>query len=112
MTLDDQVLIIEISDTDDMGFGDAPFGSPDRIGGTWVLRRYGWVEVNNDPSSRRQLDMKDTHKGIIMASPLAPNLTRGWNNITMGGAWNGNETKAADLDKIIVYPLENVAGEY
>lgn len=89
-----------------MGFGDAPFGSPDRIGGTWILRRYGWVEVNNDPSSRRKIDMKDTHKGIIMAATVALNLTTGWNNITVGGLRNGNGTKAADLDKIIVYPPE------
>jgi len=89
-----------------MGFGDAPFGSPDRIGGTWILRRYGWVEVNNDSSSRRKIDMKDTHKGIIMASTVALNLTRGWNKITMGGLWNGNGTKAADLERIIVYPPE------
>lgn len=55
--------------------------------------------------------MKDTHKGIIMASPLALSLTRGWNKITVGGAWNGNGTKAADLDKIIVYPLESAKAE-
>ncbi|PSN61899.1 Arabinanase/levansucrase/invertase [Corynespora cassiicola Philippines] len=93
--------------TDDMGFGDAPYGQPDRIGGIWILRRYGWVEVNNDPATRQKLSMKDTHKGIIMASPLALNLTLGRNNITLGGLSNGNGTKAADVDKIIVYPLEN-----
>ncbi|KAH6613876.1 hypothetical protein C7974DRAFT_475756 [Boeremia exigua] len=92
--------------TDDMGFGDAPYGSPDRIGGIWILRHYGWVEVNNDPSTRRQLSMKDTHKGIIMASPLALKLTQGLNNITLGGLSNGNGTKAADVDRIVVYPLE------
>lgn len=94
-----------------MGSGDAPFGSTDRIGGTWILRRYGWVEVN-DPSTRQQLNMKETHKGIIMPSPLALNLTRGWNKITIGSAFNGNGTKAADMDKIIVYPLESAAAEY
>lgn len=95
------------SDIDDMGYGDQPFGQPDRIGGIWILRRYGWVTVNGDPETRQLLSMKDTHKGIIMASPLALNLTRGKNTITVGGAWNGNGTKAADIDKIIVYPLEN-----
>jgi hypothetical protein len=28
-------------DTDDMGFGDISYGSPDRNGGIWILRRYG-----------------------------------------------------------------------
>lgn len=90
-----------------MGFGDAPYGSPDRIGGTWILRRYGWVEVNNDSSTRSKISMKDTHKGIIMASPVLLNLTKGWNEITLGGTSNGNGTKAGDIDKIVVYPMES-----
>lgn len=57
------------------------------------------------------MDMKDTYKGIIMASPLALKLTKGWNTTSVGGAWNGNVTKAADLDKIIMYPLESAAAE-
>lgn len=89
-----------------MGFGDSPGGTPDRIGGLWILRRYGWVTVNGDPSSGQRLSMKDTHKGIFLSSPLALNLTQGRNTITIGGQSNGNGTKAADVDRIIVYPLE------
>ncbi|PGG99805.1 hypothetical protein AJ80_09288 [Polytolypa hystricis UAMH7299] len=96
--------------TDDMGFGDSPYGSPDRINGTWILRRYGWVTVNDDPQTLRKLSMKDTHKGIIMASPLALNLTKGKNTITLGGLSNGNGTQAGDVDRIIVYPLEGESG--
>lgn len=62
--------------------------------------------MNNDPSTRSQLSMKDTHKGILMASLLAINLTRGLNNVTLGGSPNGNGTKAADVGRIVVYPLE------
>lgn len=92
-----------------MGFGDSPGGTPDRIGGLWILRRYGWVTVNNDPSTGQRLSMKDSHKGIFLSSPLALNLTRGRNTITIGGQSNGNGTKAADVDRIIVYPLERKA---
>lgn len=53
--------------------------------------------------------MKDTHKGIIISSPLPLNLTKGRNTITIGGQSNGNGTKAADVDRIIVYPLEKKA---
>ncbi|KAH8880801.1 galactan 1,3-beta-galactosidase-like protein [Thozetella sp. PMI_491] len=91
---------------DDMGFGDSPGGTPDRIGGTWILRRYGWVTVNGDPTTLQKLTMKDTHKGIIMSSPLALNLSDGKNTITVGGLSNGNGTKTGDIDRIVVYPLE------
>jgi len=80
-------------------------GTPDRIGGIWILRRYGWVTVNNG-TQRHQLIMKDTHKGIIMATPVALNLTKGINTITLGGLSNGNGTKVGDIDRIIVYPAE------
>jgi len=92
-----------------MGFGDSPGGTPDRIGGLWILRRYGWVTVNGDPSTGQRLSMKDSHKGIFLSSPLALNLTQGRNTITIGGQSNGNGTKAADVDRIIVYPLEKKA---
>lgn len=54
--------------------------------------------------------MKDTHKGILMVSPLAMNLTRGLNNVKLGGSPNGNGTKAADVGRIVVYPLEQTTG--
>ncbi|RMJ07767.1 hypothetical protein CDV36_012631 [Fusarium kuroshium] len=102
----EQWVSVYYQNIDDMGFGDSPFGAPDRLNGTWILRRYGWVEINNDTTSRQQISMKDTHKGIIMATPVAVNLTAGVNTLTIGGISNGNGTKAADVDRIIVYPLE------
>jgi hypothetical protein len=49
--------------TDDMGFGDQPGGSPDRIGGTWVLRRISSVVVNGDEADVHELRQRDSHKG-------------------------------------------------
>ncbi|KAJ4167500.1 hypothetical protein NW754_011317 [Fusarium falciforme] len=102
----EQWVSVYYQNIDDLGFGDSPFGAPDRLNGKWILRRYGWVEINNEPSSRQQISMKDTHKGIIMATPVAVHLTAGINTLTIGGMSNGNGTKAGDVDKIIVYPLE------
>lgn len=93
--------------TDDMGFGDQPGGSPDRINGTWQLRRISSVVVNGDKQNVETLFQRDTHKGIILSTPLQLNLNKGKNNtITVGGLWNGFDTKGADLDKIVVYPPE------
>ncbi|KAH8645971.1 hypothetical protein BGZ61DRAFT_377022, partial [Ilyonectria robusta] len=50
---------------------------------------------------------RHSHKGIIIASPVAVNLAKGTNTLTIGGLSNGNGTKAADVDKIIVHPLES-----
>ncbi|KAI8309193.1 hypothetical protein K4K61_001967 [Colletotrichum sp. SAR11_59] len=91
---------------DDMGFGDQPFGQPDRINGTWQLRRISSVVVNGDNSSVHTLYQKDTHKGIILSTPLLLPLQRGKNTITVGGLYNGFDYKGADLDRIIVYPPE------
>jgi len=92
--------------TDDMGFGDQPGGSPDRINGTWQLRRIASVVVNGDTQSVETLFQRDTHKGIILSTPLMLNLTEGENEITIGGLWNGFDVKGADIDKIVVYPPE------
>ncbi|KAJ5334759.1 hypothetical protein N7452_007162 [Penicillium brevicompactum] len=93
--------------TDDMGFGDQPGGSPDRIGGSWQLRRISSVIVNGEPSSIQTLYQRDTHKGIILSTPLKLTLQKGKRNtITIGGLYNGVDYKGADLDRIVVYPAE------
>lgn len=53
------------------------------------------------------LFQRDTHKGIILSTPLQLTLAKGSKNtITVGGLYNGYHYKGADLDKIIVYPPE------
>ncbi|KAJ5443434.1 uncharacterized protein N7458_007306 [Penicillium daleae] len=92
---------------DDMGFGDQPGGTPDRIGGAWQLRRISSVVVNGDTSNVQTLYQRDTHKGIILSTPLQLTLKKGKKNtITVGGLSNGFDYKGADLDRIVVYPPE------
>lgn len=110
-------------DTDDMGFGDQrkfthpgprrssnssiAGGTPDRIGSSWQLRRISSVVVNGDTSNVQTLYQRDTHKGIILSTPLELTLKKGKaNTITVGGLYNGFDFKGADLDRIIVYPPE------
>ncbi|KAI1636043.1 family 43 glycoside hydrolase [Biscogniauxia mediterranea] len=94
--------------TDDMGFGDQPGGSPDRIGGKWQLRRISSVVVNGDTEQVETLYQRDTHKGIVLSTPLQLTLREGAENtITIGGLFNGVDYKGADIDKIVVYPSEN-----
>jgi hypothetical protein len=93
--------------TDDMGFGNQPGGTPDRIGGSWQLRRISSVVVNGDTSKVDTLFQRDTNKGIILSTPLLLTLKKGSNNtITVGGLYNGFDYKGADLDRIVVYPPE------
>ncbi|KAI5362372.1 putative glycoside hydrolase, family 43 [Septoria linicola] len=93
--------------TDDMGYGDQPAGGPDRIGGTWVLRRVSGVIVNGDETEVHELRQRDTHKSIILSTPLQLTLNEGNNNtITIGGLSNGNGTLGADIDRIVIYPAE------
>lgn len=93
--------------TDDMGFGDQPGGSPDRIKGTWVLRRISGVVVNGKEEEIVELRQRDTHKGILLSTPLQLVLNEGnGNTITIEGLENGNGTKGADIDRIMVYPSE------
>jgi hypothetical protein len=83
-------------------------GTPDRIGGAWQLRRISSVVVNGEESSLQTLYQRDTHKGIILSTPLQLTLKKGKNNsITIGGLYNGVDYKGADLDRIVVYPAEN-----
>ncbi|KAL2855274.1 glycosyl hydrolase [Aspergillus pseudodeflectus] len=91
---------------DDMGFGDQPMGQPDRINGTWQLRRISSVVVNGDTDNVHTLYQKDTHKGIILSTPLLLPLKKGPNTLTVGGLWNGFDVKGADLDRVVVYPPE------
>lgn len=82
-------------------------GSPDRIGGKWQLRRISSVVVNGKTENVETLYQRDTHKGIILSTPLQLTLEEGSNNtITVGGLYNGFQYKGADLDKIVVYPPE------
>lgn len=92
--------------TDDMGFGDQPGGSPDRIKTPWALRRIASVVVNGNSSDIQTLYQRDTHKGIILSTPLKVNLKKGSNTITVGGLDNGIDVKGADIDRIVVYPAE------
>lgn len=93
---------------DDMGFGDNPGGTPDRIGGSFQLRRISSVVVNNNEAVVGQtLVQKDSNKGVLLSTPLLLTLDRGTNNtITVGGLSNGFDVKGADLDRIVVYPPE------
>ncbi|KAG7139441.1 hypothetical protein HYQ45_003564 [Verticillium longisporum] len=95
--------------TDDMGFGDQPGGTPDRINGTWQLRRISSVVVNGKVEELETLYQRDTHKGIIASAPLLLDLEAGSNNtIKIGGLSNGFDFKGADIDRIVVYPPEPV----
>ncbi|KFA54304.1 hypothetical protein S40293_04810 [Stachybotrys chartarum IBT 40293] len=91
---------------DDMGFGDQPMGQPDRINGTWQIRRISSVVVNGDEDNVHTLYQKDTHKGIILSTPLLLPLAKGKNTITIGGLYNGFDYRGADLDRVVVYPPE------
>ncbi|KAH6693489.1 glycosyl hydrolase family 43 protein [Plectosphaerella plurivora] len=92
--------------TDDMGFGDQPMGQPDRIGGKWQLRRISGVVVNGREEEIETLYQRDTHKGVIISSPLLLKLDEGENKITVSGLSNGFNNKGADLDRLVVYPPE------
>ncbi|KAI4722557.1 glycoside hydrolase family 43 protein [Aureobasidium sp. EXF-10727] len=94
--------------TDDMGYGDQPGGSPDRIKTPWALRRISSVVVNGNVKGMQTLYQRDTHKGIILSTPLKVWLSKGSNSITVGGLDNGIDKKGADLDRIVVYPAEKV----
>ena len=89
-----------------MGFGDQPMGQPDRINGTWQIRRISSVVVNDDEENVHTLYQKDTHKGIILSTAIKVPLKNGTNTVSVGGLDNGFDVKGADLDKIIVYPPE------
>lgn len=83
-------------------------GTPDRIGGAWQLRRISSVVVNGDNSTLQTLYQRDTHKGIILSTPLKLMLAKGKSNtIKVAGLHNGVDYKGADLDRIVVYPAED-----
>lgn len=78
---------------------------PDRIGGTWVLRRISSVVVNGGEEVH-ELRQSDTHKGIILEMPLQLMLKEGSPNTITIGLFNGNAALGADVDRIVVYPAE------
>lgn len=64
--------------------------------------------MNGDETRLQTLFQRDTHKGIILSTPLLLALEKGSSNtITVGGLSNGVDYKGADLDRIIVYPPES-----
>lgn len=63
--------------------------------------------VNGDTQKVETLFQRDTHKGVILSTPLQLTLEKGkQNTITVGGLSNGFDVKGADLDRIVVYPPE------
>lgn len=63
--------------------------------------------VNGDTENVHTLYQRDTHKSIMLSTPLELTLEKGRNNtITVGGLYNGFDYKGADLDRIVVYPPE------
>ncbi len=63
--------------------------------------------VNGKTENLETLYQRDTHKGIILSTPLQLTLEKGRKNtITIGGLFNGFNYKGADIDKIVVYPPE------
>lgn len=93
--------------TDDMGFGNNAGGSPDRIGGSFQLRRVSSVVVNGKQDEVQTLVAKDSNKGVVLSTALLLMLEEGGNNtITVGGLSNGFDAKGADLERIVVYPAE------
>ena len=63
--------------------------------------------MNGDEANVQTLFQRDTHKGIILSTPLLLTLEKGSSNtITVGGLSNGVDYKGADLDRIVVYPPE------
>jgi len=107
---EDQWVSFYHQNIDDMGFGDQPMGQPDRINGTWQIRRISSVIVNGDEDNVHTLYQKDTHKGILLSTSIKLPLENGTNTITIGGLNNGKDVKGADLDKIVVYPPEPKGG--
>lgn len=63
--------------------------------------------VNGKTEEVETLFQRDTHKGIILSTPLQLTFDKGSHNtITVGGLYNGFDYKGADLDRIVVYPSE------
>jgi hypothetical protein len=92
--------------TDDMGFGDQPGGTPDRFGGSWALRRIASVVVNGRVGEMETLYQRDTNKGVVLSTPLLLRFEVGMNSIVVGGLWNNQTVRGADVDRIVVYPPE------
>lgn len=119
--VDDAYSLIDI---DDMGYGDQrefsasnaekariltprpAYGQPDRIGGTWQLRRFSSIIVNGDDKQVYRISQKDTHKGTLLTATIKLPLKKGKNTLRIGGLSNGHDCKGADLDRVTVYPLE------
>ena len=69
--------------------------------------------MNGKTEELETLFQRDTHKGIILSTPLQLTLDAGADNtITIGGLFNGFDYKGADIDRIVVYPPEEEEGGY
>lgn len=60
--------------------------------------------VNGKTDEVHSLYQRDSHKGILLSTPLELELAEGSNTITIGGLFNGQDYKGADIDRIVVYP--------
>ncbi|KAH7368739.1 glycosyl hydrolase [Plectosphaerella cucumerina] len=104
----DQWVSFHHQNIDDMGYGDQPYGQPDRIGSTWQLRHISSIIVNGDDKKVYKIAQKDTHKGTLLAATIKLSLKKGKNTLRIGGLSNGFDCKGADLDRVIVYPCSRV----
>ncbi|KAH7374724.1 glycosyl hydrolase [Plectosphaerella cucumerina] len=102
----DQWVSFYYQNIDDMGYGDQPYGQPDRIGGTWQLRRFSRIIVNGDDKQVHKIPQRSTHKGTLLSATIKLPLKQGKNTLRVGGFTNGTDCKGADLDRVVVYPLE------
>lgn len=110
-TTNQQWVSFYYQNTDDMGFGNNPGGVPDRIGGTWQLRRVSSVVVNGRAEEAQTLVTRDSNKGVLLSTSLLLTLNaEADNTITVTGLSNGFDVKGADLDRIVVYPPEGASG--
>jgi hypothetical protein len=84
----------------------AAYGQPDRIGGIWQLRRFSRIIVNGDDKQVYKIPQRSTHKGTLLSATIKLPLKQGKNTLRVGGFTNGTDCKGADLDRVVVYPIE------
>lgn len=62
--------------------------------------------MNGDDKKVFRIAQKDTHKGTLLAATIKLPLKKGKNTLRIGGLSNGFDCKGADLDRVVVYPLQ------